>query len=98
MIQSGPFLLCSRHPVLCCFVEIKLLYSSTHKSRHVKKNMYSYSGCYLLGKSEVLLLWTTGKIKIFMHIVSMVLRRWEVTSSVNVYRTLIVSRPRVQKV
>ena len=42
-----------------------LLYSSTHKSRDVK-NMYS--GCYLLGKREVLLLWTTGKIKIFMHI------------------------------
>ena len=46
--------------------------------------MHSYSGCYLLGKSEVLLLWTTGKIKIFMHIVSMVVRRWEVTGSVNV--------------
>ena len=79
MTQSGPFLLCSRHPVLCRDV----------------KNMYS--GCYLLGKSEVLLLWTTGKIKIFMHIVSMVPRRWEVTSSVNVC-VCILSRPRVQKV
>ena len=57
-----------------------------------------YSVRYLLGKSEVLLLWTAGKIKIFMHIISMVVRRWEVTGSVNVYRIFLVSRPRVQKV
>ena len=45
-----------------------------------------YSGCYFLGESEVLLLWTAGKVKIFMHIISMVcLRRWEITGSGNVY-------------
>ena len=62
-----------------------------------------YRGCYLLGKIEVLLLWTTGKIKTFMHIISMRMVSGDVKgvtsiNSVNVCRVFIVSRPRVQRV
>ena len=32
----------------------------------------------------------------YLHVMSVCLRRWEVTSSVNAYRIFMVSRPRVQ--
>ena len=61
------------HPVdLCCgcFTQVVLFRQYLPTGfRDVNKDVYS--GCYLLGKSEVLLLWITGKVKILMHIISM---------------------------